>query len=89
MSVVIAVGKRIDGIWNVKSIEDIRRQNNVNLDRFAQGLKDTQSGEPELAGHCKHCDQPIYIDEEHVIFEDEVFCDVYCFARYMGAEEVN
>lgn len=59
------------------------------LDRFAQGLKDTQSGEPELAGHCKHCDQPIYIDEEHVIFEDEVFCDVYCFARYMGAEEVN
>ena len=60
----------------------------VCLDRFAYGLPDPQAAEPRIIGKCKHCDELIYAGYEHVILDGDYFCDVYCFAKYMGAEEV-
>jgi hypothetical protein len=60
----------------------------VNLDRFAQGIHDPQEINPKILGRCKHCNELIHEAYEHVIYDRDYFCDVYCFANYMGAEEV-
>lgn len=58
------------------------------LDRFAQWLKDQQQGDVELIGHCKYCGNEIFSDIEHVKFDSDVFCDLRCLGKYIGAEEV-
>jgi hypothetical protein len=60
----------------------------VCLDRFAYGIADPQEREHEILGLCSQCGEKILPGYERVEWQNEVFCDLYCFARYMGAREV-
>ena len=59
------------------------------LDRFSVGLPDPQEQLPEFLGECQHCLQLIYKGDEHTEYDGDVFCDDHCFARHMGAREVD
>lgn len=49
-----------------------------------------QEKDPEFLGCCPTCGEVIYAGFEHVKYPEtgDVYCDLYCFAKHMGAEEV-
>lgn len=52
------------------------------MDRFK--LPDT----PEVVAYCCHCQEELEEGTEVTEFEDEVFCDDYCFLKYMNVSHV-
>lgn len=60
----------------------------VSLDRFAYGKPDSAEAGPVIIGACPSCGEKIYDGFERVEWEDEVFCDLRCFAKHVGAKEV-
>lgn len=53
----------------------------MNLDRFAQGLKDPQEETP--VAHCAECDGELYEGDQVVECEGQCFCDRECLASYL------
>lgn len=61
----------------------------MNLDRFAEGLPDSQAKDPELLGHCDNCGEPIYEGDTYVTFDGDIFCSTNCLADALGATIVD
>lgn len=58
------------------------------LDRFDSTLLDNTESYPECFGQCK-CGEYIYAVDSHIKLDDEVYCDVACLIRGLGAEVIE
>lgn len=42
----------------------------------------------EIGAYCCECCEALEIGQEVIKFEDEHFCDLYCFTKYYDVKEV-
>lgn len=61
----------------------------VNLSEYIlNSIKNPQSVEPEKIGKCAYCRQELFEGYEYAEWEGYLFCDIYCFAKWIGVKEV-
>lgn len=42
----------------------------------------------KLLGKCAYCGQELFEGYEYAEWEGYLFCDIYCFAKWIGVKEV-
>lgn len=58
----------------------------VNLSEYI--LNSNVPEEATLLGKCEFCGEEIYEGQSYAEWEGYLFCDIYCFAKWIGVKEV-
>ena len=62
----------------------------ISLDRFAYGLPDPQERPAARVGECTYekCQSAIYLGDEVVELDGDLYCDAYCLMKHLGGRYV-
>jgi hypothetical protein len=60
----------------------------ISLDRFAYGRPDPQERPAAQVGHCEDCQSAIYLGDEVVELDGDLYCDAYCLMKHLGGRYV-
>jgi hypothetical protein len=62
----------------------------ISFDRFAHGLPDPQERPAARVGECTYekCQSAIYLRDEVVELDGDLYCDAYCLMKHLGGRYV-